>query len=158
MSGIKLFPDEKLIYKANPHLIFLLGPITGLIFFWLVLWLGSCPTLDFLSLKSLCHFAASAVVLFSIAVIYLDWHFNRLYLTNYRVIKERGIIGKRFTSIWLYKIQDITVEYGIWGRILGFGDLIIESAGTFGQMRFKGFPEPERIKDLVEEEFQNNIS
>jgi uncharacterized membrane protein YdbT with pleckstrin-like domain len=154
MRAIKLFPDEKLIYKANPHLVFLLGPITGLIFFWLVLWLGSCPTLDFLSLKSLCHLAASTVILFSIAVVYLDWHFNRLYLTNYRLIKERGIIGKRFVSVWNYKIQDITVEYGIWGRIFGFGDLTIESAGTFGQVTFQGFPAPLKIKALIEEFIQ----
>jgi uncharacterized membrane protein YdbT with pleckstrin-like domain len=150
----KLFPDEKLIYKANPHLIFLLGPIAGLLFFWVVLWLGSCPTLEIISLGSACHFFASLVILFSIAVIYLDWHFNRLYLTNYRIIKERGIIGKRFVSIRLYKIQDLTVEFGIWGRIFGFGDLIIESAGTFGQMRFEGFQEPLIIKGQIEEEIQ----
>jgi uncharacterized membrane protein YdbT with pleckstrin-like domain len=147
MSTPKLFPDEKLIYKANPHLIFLIGPILGLIFFWLVLWLGSCPTLDFLSLKSLCHLAASAVVLFSIAVVYLDWHFNRLYLTNYRVIKERGIIGKRFVSVWNYKIQDITVEFGIWGRIFGFGNLLIESAGRFGKIKINGLG---KLKNFIE--------
>ena len=151
MRTLKLFPNETLVYKANPHLIFLIGPIVGLIFFWLVLWLGSCPTLDFLSLKSLCHLTASAVILFSIAIIYLDWHFNRLYLTNYRVIKERGIIGKKFVSVWLYKIQDITVEFGFWGRIFGFGNLTIESAGTFGQVKFEGFLNPLKIKELIEE-------
>jgi uncharacterized membrane protein YdbT with pleckstrin-like domain len=154
MANPKLFPDERLIYKTNPHIIFLIVPITGILFFWAVLWLGSCPTLDIFSLKSLCHLFASLVILFSIAVIYLDWHFNRLYLTNYRIIKERGIIGKRFVSVWLYKIQDLTVEIGIWGRIFGFGNLTIESAGTFGQMSFKGFPAPSDIKELIEEEIQ----
>jgi uncharacterized membrane protein YdbT with pleckstrin-like domain len=148
------FPDEKLIYQANPNLIFLLAPVAGLIFFWAVLWFGSCPTLDIISLKSLCHLAASLVILFSIAVIYLDWHYNRFYLTNYRVIKERGIIGKKFVSVWLYKIQDLTVEIGIWGRIFRFGDLLIESAGRFGQMSFRGFPGPERIMELIGEEIQ----
>lgn len=155
MSSIKLLPDEKLIYQANPHLILLVGPIVGLIFFWAVLWLGSCPTLEIVSLKSLCHLVASLVILFSIFVIYLDWHFNRLYLTNFRVIKERGIIGKRFVSVWLYKIQDISVDFRIWGRIFGFGDLRIESAGTFGQIAFKGFPYPLKIKELVEKQIEH---
>jgi uncharacterized membrane protein YdbT with pleckstrin-like domain len=158
MANLKLFPDERLIYKTNPHLIFLIVPITGLVFFWLVLWLGSCPTLGIYSLQSLCHLFSSLVILFSIAVIYLDWHFNRFYLTNYRVIKERGIIGKRFVSVWNYKIQDITVEFGIWGRIFGFGDLIIESAGTFGQMRFEGIPQPLQIKGLIEGEIHKDFS
>ena len=152
MNSIKLFPNEKLIYQANSHLIFLLAPVTGLIFFWAVFWFGSCPTLAIISLKSICHLLASLTILFSIGVIYLDWHYNRLYLTNFRVIKERGIIGKKFVSVWLYKIQDLTVEFGIWGRIFRFGDLTIESAGTFGQMRFKGFSEPMKIKELIEGE------
>jgi hypothetical protein len=66
--------------------------------------------------------------------------------------QKRGIIGKKFVSVWHYKIQDISVEFGIWGRIFGFGNLIIESAETYGQMGFKGFPKPLRIKELIEEE------
>jgi uncharacterized membrane protein YdbT with pleckstrin-like domain len=147
---LKLFPNEKLIYRSNPHWLVLFGPVAGLLFFWAVLWFGSCPTLDIFSFKSLCHLLGSLAILFALAVVYLDWHFNRLYLTSYRVIKERGIIGKRFVSIWLYQIQDMTVEFAIWGRIFGFGDLIIESAGTFGQMSFRGFPETLIIKRLFE--------
>jgi uncharacterized membrane protein YdbT with pleckstrin-like domain len=158
MASLKLLPEERLIYKTNPHLIFLILPIAGILFFWAVLWLGSCPTLEIFSLKFLCRLFASLVFLFSIVVIYLDWHFNRFYLTNYRVIKERGIIGKRFVTVWLYKIQDLTVEIGIWGRIFGFGDLIIESAGTFGQMSFKGFPAPVIIKGRIEGEIKRNNS
>lgn len=150
MATIKLFPEERLIYKSNSHLIFLILPIIGLIFFWLIFWQGSCPTLEIFSLKFLCHLFASLVILFSIVVIFLDWHFNWFYLTNYRVIKERGIIGKRFVSLWLNKVQDLSVEFGIWGRIFGFGDLVIESGGTFGEVHFKGFPSPIRIKELIE--------
>ena len=84
------------------------------------------------------------------AVVYLDWHFNRLYLTNYRVIKERGIIGKKFISIWLVKIQDLSAQFGFWGRIFGFGDLVIESAGTLGQISFEGFSSPEKLEALID--------
>jgi uncharacterized membrane protein YdbT with pleckstrin-like domain len=115
---------------------------------------GSCPTLEIISLESFCHLFASLVILFSIAVIYLDWHYDRLYLTNYRVIKERGIIGKRFVSIWLDKIQDLLVEFGIWGSIFGFGDLTIESAGKFGWINFEGYPDPQKIKGLIEEQIE----
>lgn len=154
MASIKLLPNEKLIYRSNPHLIFLLGPIAGLLFFWMMLWLGSCPTLELISPGSFCRLFISLTILLWITVIYLDWHFNRLYLTTYRVIKERGIIGKRLVSVRLNRIQDVTVDFGVWGRILGFGEVIIESAGTYGQMRFEGFPEPLKIKELIEGEIQ----
>jgi len=45
----------------------------------------------------------------------------------------------------LNDIEDITCSYGIWGRIFGFGDLIIESAGTYGNMISKIMPSPKNI-------------
>ncbi len=36
-----------------------------------------------------------------------------------------------------------------------FGDLKIESAGTYGQMVFKGVPGPEKKKWLVESQIKN---
>lgn len=42
------------------------------------------------------------------------------------------------------------VHYGILGRIFGFGHLIIESAGTYGKMVFRGMPRPGRIKWRIE--------
>jgi len=50
---------------------------------------------------------------------------QHLYLTNIRLIKEREIIGKRFMSIWLDRIENITCSYGILRR-------------TYGKMVFKG--------------------
>ena len=64
-------------------------------------------------------------------------------------------------SIGLDRIEDITCDYGIWGRIFGFGDLIIESAGTYGKMTFKGMPSPKKIKWRVENEiskFSSKVS
>jgi len=70
------------------------------------------------------------------------------------VIKERGIIGKKYTSIWLVKIQDVTTQFGFWGRIFGFGDLMIESAGELGQVKFKGLFAPLKIQATIEEKIK----
>ena len=42
------------------------------------------------------------------------------------------------------------VNYGIVGRIFGFGDLIIESAGKFGIMLFPAAPKPLQKKYQIE--------
>ncbi len=55
-------------------------------------------------------------------------------------------------SIRLDNIEDIICDFGIWGRIFGFGNLIIESAGTHGEMVFKGIPKPRKIKLKIEKE------
>jgi len=66
------------------------------------------------------------------------------------LIEERGIIGKRIMSIPLDKVQDITCSFGIWGRIFEFGDLEIQSAGTYGKIVFDFIPNPRKLKEEVE--------
>jgi uncharacterized membrane protein YdbT with pleckstrin-like domain len=147
-----LLPEEKIILKANPHWLFLAIPMIEAFAFFLLYAFIACPFLG-IALHGFywfCYFLSVFLLLFLITVMYLDWKFNRLYLTNQRLIKERGIIGKRFMAIGLNKIQDITCSFGILGRIFGFGNLIIESAGTYGRMVFEGLPKPKRIKWKIE--------
>jgi uncharacterized membrane protein YdbT with pleckstrin-like domain len=153
-TSIFLLPDERIVLKANPHWLFLAIPLIGISLFFLLYLFVACPFLGIVykGLESACHIISFFILFFLSIVFYLDWRFNRLYLTNLRLIKERGIIGKRFMAIGLDKIQDITCSFGILGRIFGFGDLEIESAGTFGKMVFEGLPRPKGIKWRIERE------
>jgi hypothetical protein len=53
-------------------------------------------------------------------------------------------------AVQLKDIEDISCDYGIWGRIFRFGNLTIESAGTFGKMDFEGMPRPRAFKWMIE--------
>jgi uncharacterized membrane protein YdbT with pleckstrin-like domain len=151
-SPIYLLPDERIVLRANPHWLFLALPILGIVTVIPFYLLFGCAFLGFfdINLVTICHILSMFTLVLLSAVFYLDWKFNRLYLTNLGLIKERGIIRKQFMAVRLIDIEDITCKYGIWGRIFGFGDLIIESAGTYGKMVFKGFPRPRRIKLIME--------
>ncbi len=92
---------------------------------------------------------------FLILVLLLDWVNNRLILTNLRLTRQRGIIGKTIMTTQLDRIQDVKVCFGIFGRIFGFGTLEIESAGTYGKMLFRGIPSPKKIKQLVDKEVES---
>ena len=150
--SIFLLPDERIVLRANPHWLFLVIPLIGIFLFFILYHLFICPYLGILyqSLESACYVVSLFILFFLSIIFYLDWKFNRLYLTNLRLIKERGIIGKRFMTIRLNNIEDIACSYGIWGSIFGYGDLIIESAGTYGKMVFKGLPRPKKIKWMIE--------
>jgi len=154
--SIFLLPGEKIVFKTNPHWLFIVIPAIAIFLFWLFYILYACPFLGIVisidGLEDFCYIISSFAFFFLILILYLDWKFNRLYLTNLRLIKERGIIGKRFMSIRLDNIENITCSFGIWGRIFGFGDLIIESAGTYGKMVFEGMPKPKKIKWRIEKE------
>lgn len=147
-----LLPNEQIVFKANPHWLFLLVSMGQIFLFFFLYLFFACPFLGVISgtIEHYCYLAALFILLFISVVFYLDWKFNRLYLTNFRLIQERGIIGKRYMSIRLKDIEDIVCSYGILGRIFGYGDLTIESAGTQGLMVFKGIPKPRRMKLLIE--------
>jgi uncharacterized membrane protein YdbT with pleckstrin-like domain len=151
-SSIFLLPEEKIILQVNPHRLFLALPLAGISFFFLFYFTFVCPFIGSMvsSFELSCYVLIFLILFFFSLVLYLDWKFNRLYLTNQRLIKERGIIGKRFMAIGLDKIQNVTCSFGILGRIFGFGNLIIESAGTYGRMIFEGLPKPKRIKWEIE--------
>ena len=154
-SSVRLLPEEKIILKSNPHWLFLFIPVfESFIFLFIYLFLV-CPFLRTANLDpsgAICPLVSLFLFFLLFLVIYLEWKFNRLCLTNLRLIKQRGIIGKHFMAIGLDKIQDVTCEYGILGRIFGFGDLIIESAGTEGKMIFEGFPMPHMIKWRIDKQ------
>lgn len=92
---------------------------------------------------------------FVMIIIFLDWICINYYLTNLRLIKERGIIGKRIMSIWLDKVQDVTCKFGILGRIFGFGNIEIQSAGTYGKIVFNFLPSPRRLREKIEKAILN---
>jgi uncharacterized membrane protein YdbT with pleckstrin-like domain len=147
-----LLPNEQIVFQANPHWLFLIVSIGQIFIFFFLYYFFACPFLGSVIFASqhYCYIVAFSILIFISLVFYLDWKFNRLYLTNFRLIKERGIIGKRYMSVRLPKIEDMTCTFGIMGRILGYGDLAIESAGTYGQMIFKGIPTPRKIKTHIE--------
>jgi len=150
-----LLPTEKIIFKTNPHWLFIIIPLVGIFLFWLFYLLFICSFIGRVLLNeivSICILLTSFASVFLIIVLYLDWRYNRLYLTNLRLIKERGIIGKQYMSINLENIENITCNFGILGRIFGYGNLTVESAGTYGKMAFERMPRPRKIKWMIEKQ------
>ena len=156
-SEFLLLPDEKVIFRTHPHWLILVGPeiCVGILVILLIRYLpillqGINPNLVWKIWLIL-----GGALVFTGVVIFLGWIFINYYLTNLRLIDRRGIIGKRIVSIWLDKVQDVTCKFGIWGRIFGFGDLEIESAGTYGKIVFDFVPNPRKMQEKIEKEISN---
>ena len=148
-----LLPNEKVIFKVRRHWLYLLFPQICLTFFSVLFKMCFEDFLlqGFLYIEDL----LLAVIGFVILVLFLDWFCTKYYLTNLRLIEERGIIGKRFVSIWLDKVQDVTCKFGVLGEIFGFGDLEIESAGTYGKIVFSFVPSPKRLQREIDKAILN---
>ena len=77
------------------------------------------------------------------------WWFTQFVLTNERLILRKGVIARSGVEIPLEVINDVIFSQTVFERVLGFGDLIIESAGEMGQSRFSNIPRPDEFQALL---------
>jgi uncharacterized membrane protein YdbT with pleckstrin-like domain len=54
---------------------------------------------------------------------------NEFVITNKRVIVKRGLFARTTFEMNLNKIETVNVDQSIWGRIFGFGTIVINGTG-----------------------------
>jgi membrane protein YdbS with pleckstrin-like domain len=89
-------------------------------------------------------------------VRYLKWMTTNFAVTTHRVVFRQGVIAKKGIEIPLDRVNTIFFSQGILERMLGTGDLTIESAGERGAETFSDIRRPSRVQNeiyrLMEEE------
>ncbi len=82
-------------------------------------------------------------------VRYLRWMTTNLVITSDRLIFRQGIFAKSGIEIPLNRVNNVNFSQSVWERLLGAGDLLIESGGEDGQQRFTDIRHPERVQNLI---------
>lgn len=80
---------------------------------------------------------------------YLRWATTRLVLTTSRIIERRGILARVSREIPLGAVSEISLRRSLLERLIGTGDLLIESAGPDGVEVFTDLPRPAVIRDEI---------
>lgn len=70
-------------------------------------------------------------------------------LTNRRVILEEGILSRRSMDASLGKVNNVEHRQTLWGRLLGYGDVEIDTASETGTTRFAQISRPVEFKRAV---------
>jgi uncharacterized membrane protein YdbT with pleckstrin-like domain len=84
-----------------------------------------------------------------LGIKYLDWNFTHFVVTSDRVIFRTGVLAKRGVEIPMDRISNINFNQGIWERVIGAGDLKIESAGTHGTSQFSDVWHPDGVQQEI---------
>lgn len=58
-----------------------------------------------------------------------EWWVDRIYVTEKRIFEVSGLLTRKVASMPLGNLTDMTYQRSLWGRILGYGELIVETAG-----------------------------
>lgn len=100
----------------------------------------------------------AATVIFIAAVVVLAWikRLDQAYtVTSRRVIVRRGIANRNERSASIDRIQNVNTKQGLYGRILNFGDIEFDTAGSDigdSDLALRGVNDPHDMRDLLDRE------
>jgi uncharacterized membrane protein YdbT with pleckstrin-like domain len=80
---------------------------------------------------------------------FLSWKFTNFVVTSDRLIYRHGVLAKRGVEIPLERINNINFNQGILERVIGAGDLQIDSAGKEGQSHFSNVRHPDGVQQEI---------
>lgn len=79
------------------------------------------------------------------------YYFDEIVVTNQKFHIRVGLISKAVASTPLKNINNVTFQQGFFGRIFGYGTILIESAAAIGITRYPYIKNPERVKNAIEQ-------
>ncbi len=149
--------NETVSVDLHPHWWFLAGPTCAV-----VASIGAgVVTLSVTDADSTTRTAASWAVIAAILASslwlvsrYGRWLTTHFVITNRRVIFRTGLLSKRGIEIPIDRVNTVHFSQGIMERLVGAGDLLIESGGDSGQQRFTDIRQPDRVQRVLHAEME----
>ncbi|MEM4134371.1 MAG: PH domain-containing protein [Candidatus Micrarchaeia archaeon] len=136
---------EQVIYTARLHWIYLLrGFLIGFIVFGITYLLFK--KIDIL------FFLISGLITF---YFYKDWKSNVYMITNNRLIRKWGIIGKNVIETPVDKVNNVSYAKDMLGMILNYGRVEVQSAAEQGVIVMNKVQNPEKFVQIVQQVQQN---
>jgi uncharacterized membrane protein YdbT with pleckstrin-like domain len=136
-----LIAGETVLYQTRLHWIVLFWPVViGLLFSvpGLALLVDAIATLGDKQSASGGMAAGSFVLLLVGAALIgfgvLTRNATEMAVTNKRVVIKTGLVSRETVELLLSKIESIGVNESFWGRMLGYGTVVVRGTG--------GTPEP----------------
>ena len=141
--------DEKILLIIRHHWLKLVAPFL----IWILI--GTLSLFFF-------NVSTALIIILIAAVyplwIYFNWVNNIWAVTNLRVIDEGGFFTRHAKESPLEKINNIEYSQSFWGRILGFGNVDIQTAAEMGDTNYEMIHHPKLLKDTIthaQEEYKN---
>jgi uncharacterized membrane protein YdbT with pleckstrin-like domain len=156
-----LADHEKLIFELRPHWVALVPPALWTVGLLAALLLGYRAIDAIVDGEATGPQSIFAVIITALWVFFavdrfLKWRFTLFVLTTDRIITRSGVIAKHSKEIPLERINDVTFTQSVLERIIGAGDLLLDSSGDLGPARITAVRKPEEVQLLIYKESEKN--
>jgi uncharacterized membrane protein YdbT with pleckstrin-like domain len=150
-----LADHERILFELRPHWA---AVVPALLWAALIVvaWVALGALADSAPARLAITVIALIALLFLSAVPMLKWSKTLFVLTTDRLITRRGVIAREATEIPLERINDVAFAQSALERLVGAGDLLIESAGEGGQTRITNVRKPEQVQLRIYQATEEN--
>ena len=113
---------------------------------------------DFASTPARCFAQPDPVIAWAIwlTLKYFQWRMTYFVVTSRRVIYRTGVVSKHGVEIPLERINTVFFNQSILERMIGAGDLGIESAGERGMETFENVRKPSLVQNEIYRQMEAN--
>ena len=144
--------SEEVVLDLRPHWAKLFFPVV-----WVVVAIAATAAsavLGALPVVTLVLLGLLAVAVVLLLARYVRWTTTNFVVTTERLIHREGIIAKMGIEIPLDRVQTIRFNQTVFERMIGAGDLLIESAGETGQNTFSDIRKPSAVQNVIYREIE----
>ncbi|GAA3058599.1 PH domain-containing protein [Pseudonocardia yunnanensis] len=146
-----LLPTERRVIRVRQHWAFMWKPVAQTALFLVAMVVLERFLPDSVLIDNLTFYLALVAVL-RFTVLTILWWIERIVITDKRVMLAQGIVVHSVGMMPLGKVTDLTFERSLGGRIMGYGTLIVESAGQIQALnRIDYMPRPEEVYEALSE-------
>ena len=150
----KLLNDGEVVaLDLRPHWWFMFGPTAALVGALLIGVLVLQTDVDGIEI------GGAVLLIFCLGWFgarYAKWVSTNFVITSDRVIHRYGVIAKHGVEIPLERINTVFFNQSIFERMLGAGDLGIESAGERGSETFENVRKPALVQNEIYRQMEAN--
>ena len=138
---------EDVLIDTHPHWWIFAGVVTRLVLA-IVVAIAIVVQFDGKAVNYI-GIALITVAVLNLLVVYLKWRTTDFVLTTDRLVTRRGIFSRDSREIPLDRVMDLSCHQSLFERVIGAGDLMIESGGERGQEVFSNFGNPFELQNAV---------
>lgn len=108
------------------------------------------------ALVSLLAAALIVVVLVWFVARYVVWTTTNFVLTSDRLINRAGVFSREGIEIPLERINTVFFRQNLFERMIGSGNLVVESAGEMGRQQFAHVRQPLDVQNEIYSQMEDN--
>jgi uncharacterized membrane protein YdbT with pleckstrin-like domain len=150
----KLLNDEEdIVLDLHPHWWFFAPPLFVLIASIILGILVAAGSVDWLTIPI---GALILVFLVWFGLRYARWITTNFVVTTDRLIYRHGVLAKHGIEIPLDRVNTVFFRQSVFERMVGSGDLVIESAGEMGRQAFSNVRHPSGVQNEIYRQIEAN--